>query len=186
MKENFKIQAVDGKEYWISRSMAVTAVIFTISKEHGLMFLLEVRGEGCPDGVGKLAFPCGYLAWDETRRDAVVREVYEEIGIKLLDKVEETDIVEWMTQDDPNDSASQNVTTRYAILLPNLEEEFEEICKNLPGSENRGGEANEVSELKLLSLQDLNNLEDEDFAFNHKQVIRNFVDNVNRVYYDRN
>lgn len=86
MAKNFKIvEKGTGKEYWISRSVAVTGLIIIINpKTQELEFLLEKRGPGCPDNVGKLCSVCGYLDWDETR----IRETYEETGLEIdIDRI---------------------------------------------------------------------------------------------------
>ena len=76
MKENFKITSVeDGKEYWIGRSVAVSAFIFkNINNE--LHVLTEIRGSGMHDFPGKRCVPCGYINWGETAPEACSREVY--------------------------------------------------------------------------------------------------------------
>ena len=65
MKENFQIQDVKtGKIYWISRAIAVTGVIMAYNHNNWEV-LLERRGPGCPDNIGKLCCPCGYLNWED-------------------------------------------------------------------------------------------------------------------------
>ena len=177
MKENFEITATDGKKYWISRAHAVVSCITgvkTTEAGHDLFFLLERRGPGCPDNVGKLAFPCGYVNWDETRLDAVIRETYEEIGLQLL----EGNVVEWETIDDPKADTRQNIVTRYIAGLPfeYLIEEMPKILERFRDSAARGGEAAEVSEVLLLSWDEIVDLPEEEFAFGHKSLILDLYD----------
>ena len=116
MKENFKIiDAATGKEYWISRSMAVMGIIVS-EKDDKLYFVVEKRGPGCPDEVGKWCCPCGYLAWDETRREAVLREIYEETGLDYRGHEDSESLIEWTVMDLPEDNERQNVTTRYVLF----------------------------------------------------------------------
>jgi ADP-ribose pyrophosphatase YjhB (NUDIX family) len=185
MKENFEITAVDGKKYWISRAHAVVACVVGIEKTEtgrNLYFLLERRGPGCPDNVGKLAFPCGYVNWDETRADAVVRETYEEVGLRI----ELEHVVEWETIDDPNADARQNIVTRYIVPFPfeDLRAEMPELIQKFHNSEARGGEAMEVSELILLSEDEVLGLTEEEFAFNHKGVIEDLISYLDEEYVD--
>ena len=176
MRENFKI--VDrntGKTYWHSRSLAVTGVIVSKDFDNNEIYvLLERRGSGCPDNIGKLCCVCGYLNWDETRLDALKRETYEETGLDIDD----CEIYELETIDDPTRDPRQNVVTRYMIWYS----EYEFIKKKLLdgtiniNTKSRGGEDNEVSEFLLLSRSQIRNLPSEDFAFNHKEMIIEILD----------
>ena len=59
--KNFKITAVeDGKEYWISRSVAVSVFLFVKDKDK-LYVLANKRGPGAADFQGLWNCPCGYL-----------------------------------------------------------------------------------------------------------------------------
>lgn len=177
-KENFKITAKeDGKEYWISRSLAVVGIVLTITEQNELKFLFEVRGPGCPDHVGKLAFPCGYLNWEETMAQAIKREVYEEIGLD----VSKDEVVFWNIMDDPSRDERQNVSARFAISCDNLEERIKELRLNLLDTQSRGGEANEVSDIRLLGVGEIESLGEEEFAFNHKRLVQEFLLNLDEM-----
>lgn len=163
---DFLNNPIEGTEFigWHSRSCAVTVVIYNPITN---TYLLEKRGPGCPDNIGKLCFPCGYLGWDETLKEAAVREVYEEIGVKINpDKLEFVGI-----QDSPN-ANRQNVTIRYKYRM-SMSEMNEIVEKQELDSQSRGGERNEVEEIVLVQLKDI--YEDvykpEDFAFNHYDLI---------------
>lgn len=178
MRENFKIVDRDtGKVYWHSRSLAVTGVIMASDGED-FYFLLERRGIGCPDNVGKLCSVCGYLNWDETRVDALKRETYEETGLKVSDD----QILEFETIDDPKRDAKQNIVTRYLIAC-----KYEDLQKALTDgtintdTKSRGGEENEVSEFVLLSLSEIDALESEDFAFGHKEMIHEILESIKEL-----
>lgn len=80
--KNFPLLDENGKEWWISRSIAVTGCIFTFLNGKWCV-LANKRGEGTPDFQGMWNMPCGYLDFDETTAQAVIREVYEETGIKV-------------------------------------------------------------------------------------------------------
>ena len=167
MRENFTIEDKEtGKIYWISRALAVTGVIITLDETGESRILLERRGSGCPDNVGKLCCVCGYLNWDETRREALVREVYEETGLDISG----LDLQELETIDDPSKDSKQNVVTRYAVYYPDLEKELKNGTINTD-TESRGGEANEVSEFLLLSYSEIVDLDPSEFAFGHKDLI---------------
>lgn len=66
------------RKVWLSRSMAVVGVYVINDK-----VLMVKRGPGCPDEVGKWVLPCGYLDGNETLKEAMYRETYEETGINI-------------------------------------------------------------------------------------------------------
>lgn len=171
-KENFQItDAETGKIFWISRSMAVCGIIFCTRPEDGKkFFLVERRGPGCPDFVGALACPCGYLGFGETRKEAVIREIKEEIGLDFSAIKE--DIVERETEDRPEDNTRQNVTTRFSI--PADYNQIKEYLDSGPdlSSKDRGGEEDEVSELVLVGEDELDNYSP--WAWNHKELLRKY------------
>ena len=163
--ENFAVK-IDGKEYWISRSVAVCCFIFKIMDDE-LYTLIERRGKGAADEQGKLAAVSGYLSYNETLTQAVVREIFEETGFKA--KEERLQFIK--INSDPSE-AHQNVTIHY-VYFAKRNEDFD-----LDRAE--GGEENEVSEVKWFKVGDLEkknnvvmlyaNVYDimaEDWAFNH-------------------
>lgn len=168
--KNFKVVDKEtGKEYWISRSNAVTVTIAAIDdiRHNGdIYYLAEKRGPGCPDNVGKMCLCCGYLDWDETRKQAAVREVYEELGLRI----EERDLKYFETVDDPAENPKQNITTRYIVYIP-----YSELKQKLESGEintdtvSRGGEEGELTEIKLILIDDVDNYE---WAWNHGDVIK--------------
>ena len=167
--KNFKvIDKNTNKEFWISRSIAVTAIVYFVS-DNKPYILIEKRGKGCPDFVGKYCLPCGYLDWGETIEEAAKREIYEEVGLRLNEHYCKFIGI----QDDPKDNVKQNVTIRVEInVSPN-----EIIKESIQGYINtntleRGGEANEVDEILFISPDDINHIE---FAWNHNEVIKNWI-----------
>lgn len=177
MKENFTVTDKEtGKTYWISRAMAVSGIILSLH-DGEYHILLERRGPGCPDNVGKLCGVCGYLNWDETRKDAFIREAYEETGLSL----QHGHVVEVGTIDEPTADARQNVVTRYMALIPyQLLTHAIEVETINTDTKSRGGEANEVSELKMYTLSEIEKLDDSEFAFNHKNMIREIIEKIDK------
>ena len=175
MSKNFQIVDKEtNKSYWISRSVAVTGLIAAEGKDGEVYFLLERRGPGCPDNIGKLCSICGYLDWDETLEEAIVRETYEETGYKF--DVSSDLIEQWKIKSDPNEN-HQNVVVRFIILpqIENLQEGLKNGTINTR-TEERGGEPDEVSEIGLYSYEEIKKLKSEDFAFGHKEMIEEFMD----------
>lgn len=173
--KNFKVIDRDtGKEYWISRSMAVAGFIVAVDEEDELYVLLERRGPGCPDNVGKLCGVCGYIDYDETRIDAMLRETYEETGFDLK-TANYLRIYDIGIKDDEFDG-KQNITQRYMILtdLEGLSQRFKDGTINTR-TEERGGEKDEVSEFVMLPYSEIEDIDPNEFAFGHKEVIDQIV-----------
>lgn len=167
MAKNFKITAQEnGKEYWISRAVAVVGVVIGVKNGNISSFLVSQRGPGCPDFIGSWACTCGYLDWDETAEEGVVRELYEELGIKV--PISQVNL--WKVVTDPKRDARQNVILRFIIPIEQDKlDEMVEISKNaIIDSESRGGENGEVSDIRLVSVTDIPNYT---WAFNHDDVI---------------
>lgn len=150
--KNFKITAKeDNKEYWISRSIAVMTVVFA-SVNGKVCVLANKRGSGTPDYQGYWNCPCGYLDWDESTIDAAKREVYEETGYRIHD------IMLHNINDNPCSDDRQNVVFRYFSIL-----------KDVISPDPINGEENEVSEVKWIPI---NEIDDYDWAFNHNIIVR--------------
>lgn len=149
----------EGKTYWIARNMAVSCFVFAnINGEWRI--LANQRGEGAADFNGLWNVPCGYLDFDETTKEAAIREVYEETGIELKDATF------WKFEDSPNENL-QNVTFRYYSIIskPNT---------NISVSVgDRGGEENEVNSVAWMSIDSIDNFE---WAFNHDAIIKELMD----------
>lgn len=169
MKENWIVTAQeDGKQYWISRAMAVCALVGAVNSKDGkYYFLVEKRGPGCPDFIGAYCNPCGYLNWDETLAQACIRELYEETGLDLRGKEDLLKL--WKIKDSPEDNVRQNVTVRFRIIMP-----YEELTQRelSYATEERGGEKDEVSELKVISEDEIDNYT---WAWNHGELLKELV-----------
>lgn len=163
--KNFKVTAKeDGKEYWISRSVAVVGVVVGI--ENGMIkkFLVSKRGPGCPDFIGSWSCTCGYLDFDETAEEGVKRELWEELGLDLKDYR----AILWEVATDPKENTRQNVILRYIIPIPMSTLNSLMLDTISLDTESRGGEKDEVSDVKLI---DVTNLSDYPWAFSHDKVI---------------
>ena len=173
--KNFKVTSMeDGREYWISRSNAVVGIVYTIYKGN-IYFLVSKRGKGCPDNVGKWACTCGYLDWGETRKDAVRRELYEELGLDLSIYPNEC-IEHFCTIDDPERDARQNIVSRYLI-----EVDYKAIHNKLEkgeinsNTESRGGEKDEVDEIRFILPE---TIDDYEWAFRHGKILKEVVEYI--------
>lgn len=176
MARNFKIvEKGTNKEYWISRSVAVTGLIVVKNPDTGkLEVLLEKRGSGCPDYIGKLCGVCGYLDWDETLEEAIIRETYEETGLKIDSNMDT--VYQWLIKSDPSEN-HQNVIVRY-VIFPDYYKLKKEIKLGHINTrtEERGGEINEVEEIRLYDIDQIKNMKSSDFAFGHKEMIEEMTE----------
>ena len=174
MRENKRYKAVELDEQgnvipgtdtilWHSRSMAVTCVIKTDKGN----FLVEKRGPGCPDNIGKYVFPCGYLSWDETLKQAAIREVYEETGLRLFEKN-----LEFLGINDKVTENRQNVTVRFMAVV-NEERLLQSLSDGTVNTDtkSRGGEDDECESLELFSIDYIEKHADE-FAFGHDELAK--------------
>jgi 8-oxo-dGTP diphosphatase len=154
--KNFPVKDNNGKEWWISRSVCVVGLVFC--ECDGIHYVLaNKRGKGTPDFQGYWNVPCGYLDYDETTEEAVIREIYEETGVSVPGGA----VRFWRFNDSPKDDARQNVSFRYVVLL---------CSDNLPVAKITGeGEKDEVDEIKWIPIDEITNYK---WAFNHKDLIR--------------
>ena len=66
---------------YLSRHVAVMVVpVFYCSNT---LYVPLGQRSGKVSDSGKWCLPCGYLDWDESAQDAVIREAYEELGLDL-------------------------------------------------------------------------------------------------------
>lgn len=160
--KNFPVK-VDGKEYWISRSVATVCFIFK-HRNNKTFVLIEKRGKGAADNIGKWCVPGGYLEWDITLAENAALEVLQETGFII--KKEKLRIVGINSSPSEN---HQNVTIRY-VYNADVNEEFNR--KNAVG-----GEKNEVEDVQWLDITNLDNKflnDNTKWAFNHNILIKKY------------
>lgn len=160
--KNFSILDENGKEWWISRSIAVTGCIFTFL--NGKWYVLaNKRGKGTADFQGMWNMPCGYLDFNETTAEAVIREVYEETGVKV-----NPDYLQfWCFNDSPTQNR-QNVSFRYYALI-----DAQPGTISVGTGNDRGGEEDEVEAIGWIPVDTIGNYK---WAFGHDEIIKDFVE----------
>ena len=176
MAKNFEITAKeDGKKYWISRAMAVCAIVIVYDENDNTWILINKRGEGTPDFQGCWNIPCGYLDWDETTSSACTREVLEECKVWI-------DPSNWQQFGEIEDSVTanrQNVTIRkIACIDINEYNAGLNLARKMTATNN--GEENEVDDIMLMPLT-LLYIETRDWAFNHKDLVTNIMMKINDI-----
>ena len=178
--KNFQCQDKEtNKKYWISRSMAVSVIILAVEKKwFGLKkvyhILTERRGPGCPDFVGCYSVPCGYVDYDENLIGSAVREVYEELGLRLRSE----SLIPIGVNSSPIENR-QNITFRFVA-----EVDYKSILLDIANgsinmnTKSRGGEDNEVNDIKLMTAKDLRNYK---WAFGHNNVLKEVLENIKSI-----
>ena len=160
---------VDGEEIWISRSITVLAILVVI--QDGSAYVpLNKRGPDLPSEVGKWCLAGGYLDYDETIGGAVIREVWEELGLdlqelqsthKLLGSLDQPSLV----FSEPR--RSQNVTMHYPLMVF-----LNPGCDLPPLNPQVGkGEVMEVGWFPLDEALEMN------LAFSHQMILHRCLSN---------
>ena len=166
---------VQNIDYWISRSMAVDGLI--IGKYHNELYCLIVqRSKKMRDEPLKYCIPCGYLDYNETLFDAMIREVYEETGFYINDYkniIINDNQVPFFVKDDPN-YFKQNVSFIYLTLM-----DFDLFNYELP-LYVKDHDTWETESAEWMKISDLykNNFMDNKFAFNMDETIKRAVEFV--------
>ena len=171
-RPNELVETSDGRQLWISRSVAVAVCILVIH-DGTTYVLVNQRGPGVPDNQGLWNMPCGYLDFDETTSEAAIREVWEECGVdavSLLSQAELTFFDEPWTVASNVHNPKQNVTIHHGLVTR---------VKALPALTAEHNEPNETTAIRWLPVGDVPTLE---FAFNHPSYIRRFVERVQSTH----
>lgn len=162
---------VDGEEIWISRSVTVLAIVVAVAAGQAYVPLNQ-RGPDLPSEVGKWGLPGGYLDYGETLGEAVLREVWEEVGLDILALQKEHRLIGSLDQPSYVHSRPrgqlQNVGMQYPLLLL-LNDGAE-----LPTLEAVVGPG-EVTEVGWFPLEKALNMS---LAFRHQDIIRQYVDST--------
>ncbi|NEP15663.1 MAG: NUDIX hydrolase [Leptolyngbya sp. SIO4C1] len=159
---------IDGEELWISRSVTVLPVLLFV-QQGGIFVPLNKRGQALPDEVGKWGLPGGYLDYDETAGEAVVREVWEELGLDILTlQLEHTlkGSLEQPTYVFSQPRHRQNVTLRFSLLF------FLKSGTELPVLDPQVG-TDEVEDAQWFDLEAALGMS---LSFRHEQVIRDCLE----------
>jgi len=175
-RENECVKTEDGRTVWLSRACAVVAHVCLFNTEDQRWYtLIGQRGPQTPDFQGYWGLPCGYLDWNETLMQAMMREVWEECGVNLEELSYQQSFVSspnhcinrdnnalaeidspWFISDTPV-TEKQNISFHYAVL-------FAWKGKPLPALSADHAEAGEVSDLAWSPMDEVCQME---LAFNH-------------------
>jgi len=178
-RQNEEIK-VDGKTYWISRSVAVVGV--HLAEHNDKMYVLVEKRSAKMDCPGKWAVVSGYLDWDESAYDAVLRETIEETGFDVLEnrywQVYNNNEEPIKVSSDPSRDARQNVTLIYMFVY--------EYADGLP-LEVESFKNDEVDDVMWLDVELLSNdglfSDPNVWAFHHDDVINNAIRKYNETFH---
>ena len=177
-RENRCYKTEDG-DVWHSRSVAVVGLVLMIHEGEKYV-LLGKRGPALPNEVGKYCLPCGYLDWDESCEEAVVREIWEETGLNIYKTMQQYNVVydhmhfPWMIHSEP-DNVAQNVSMHYAICFDTKSNVYRDFPALPELTFENNAEVGEVDDVRWIKVDDLSAYE---CAFGHERTIRVFVNNL--------
>ncbi|MEM9266155.1 MAG: NUDIX hydrolase [Cyanobacteria bacterium P01_F01_bin.13] len=160
---------VDGEELWISRSVTVLAILVVICNGNAYV-PLNKRGPELPSEVGKWCLAGGYLDYDETIGGAVMREVWEELGLDLQNLQANHRLVGSLDQPSlvfSEPRRSQNVTMHYPLMV------FLTAGTDLPSLKPQVSKG-EVTNVGWFPLEKALEME---LAFNHQDILHHFLSN---------
>jgi len=176
-RENKRIELPSGDLFFHARSTAVVACVICMVGDVPHVLMVE-RGEKV-DNSGLWCLPCGYLDWDESLGEAVVRELFEETGLDIGEIPQERIIhrdenVPYYIESSPK-AHRQNISHHFGIALRGP----------LPALNAKAaiesGEIQQAEWVKMSAIptnaeirQDALNLEGM-FAFDHNERAHRFV-----------
>ena len=152
-----------GKEFWYSRSVAVTHFVFCKNASGNWCVLANKRGNGTPDFQGYWNCPCGYLDFDESAVESAQRETFEETNVYI-----KKNNINFYAVDTSPRLNKQNVSIHYYSKLDGRCEDFVLT--------DESSEKNEIDEIKWIEISEVDNYK---WAFNHSQLIKDIFNNLN-------
>lgn len=160
----------EGTTYWISRSCAVTALVLIKIKDgpfkNKTKVLINQRGENVPDFKGCWNIPCGYLDWNESSKEACIREVFEETGY---------DVRGFNSDDQPFFVNSSPTSNRENVVLFHKFETEMTTAEYLAFEATRSTEHSEEGEVTAIEFIFPEDRKDYEFAFGHEKYIEEYV-----------
>jgi len=159
-KANQEQKLVNGQTIWLSRSVAVVAIIFVIYDDQ--IFVLAEKRSSIMEEPNKWALISGYLDWFESGYDGIVRETFEETSfyIPKFEKklIFDNDKQPFYVHSDPITDDKQNVSLTYIFIY-----KFEKLPMEIESYKDK-----EIDQIKWMPVEELFKYE---WAFNHNDRI---------------
>ena len=159
-------------DYWISRSVAVVGVIFAFKNDATVNVLITKRSKNMRDEGNKYCVPCGYIDWQETGYDAMVREVYEETSLYLPEYKDyihfNNNSKPFTVHDNPDSDSRQNVSLIY-VNIYDFNKSMDKYPYNIIDYRNK-----ETAEVIWMTLNEFYDKYEQEYkwAFKHNETIR--------------
>lgn len=160
----------NGKAFWESRSVAVEAIVLAFYDEETHV-LIEKRSATMMDSPNLWCVPCGYLDYDESGWEAIVRELFEETGLDIEAYQKSVTIDNnrrpFNVITDPAQNR-QNIVLEYCIVL-DFDKSNQDFPEHLTQYKNK-----EIAEIRWMPFNDLHK-EEYVWAFNHDKRIEEAI-----------
>jgi ADP-ribose pyrophosphatase YjhB (NUDIX family) len=132
--------------------------------------------------VGKIGLPCGYLDWNETLYEAMIREVYEETSLFMPDYekyvIFDNNKQPFFVKDDPKADKRQNVSLLFITAYDFINEP-----DVFPLAEIEAFSCKETAMVKLMNLSEFYGTSmNYEWAFNHDETIKSAMQFFNRNF----
>lgn len=170
------------QDFFVGRSIAITGLVFAFTSS-GVKVLITKRSKSMKDSPGKIGLPCGYLNWDETLHEGMMRELYEETSFYMPDYEEyliySNDSHPFLIKDNPKE-LHQNVTHIF-ISVYNFEDATDMFMEEI--------EAFNCKETEWVRWMPLTEFfakyQDYSWAFNHDLTINKGWAHWNNLTYNK-
>ena len=174
-RENKVYQTEDGP-IWASRSVAVVFVL--LFKQGNELFVLTEKRSPNMDMPGTRCLVSGYMDWDETGPEAVLRETFEETGINLnqlrrTEKIIYRSDQPFRVRTDVNENR-QNVALNYVELI-DIGEDGHWALLEAEKFQNE-----EIDDVKVINVKEV---PDYVWAFEHDQRIVQALEYLDNIGY---
>lgn len=173
---NDKVVALD---YFMSRSVAVVGVVIANTSD-SMHVLITQRSKKMRDEALKFGVPCGYLDWNESAHEAMVREIYEETSLYLPDLekyiIFDNNKQPYTVKSNPTENR-QNVSLLFVTVL-DMHRDMQFFPINI--EKFTCGETSLVKWMPFVEF--LNNRNNIEWAFNHDETIMGALKFFNENY----
>lgn len=175
-RPNPEVKLSTGETVWLSRSVAVDCIIIGKVKDDDELYIVTTtRGPKSADFQGHQNLIAGYLDWDESATEAIIRETWEEVGINIRElfttkreNIIHEDIMQPWDVNTEVTNNKQNVSLRFGFL-------FEvDTMEELPVLTTRNNEVEgECLNPLWLPLSEMGDYPH--WAFKHEQLIFRYL-----------